>query len=252
MKAFSRYLLKYYLKLCARLALLFHRPKVIAVAGSVNKYFFKEEIARLLRAQGFSVRCNPKDFNTAIGLPLAILDLPSAYHSYWEWLPILWRAAKKIFDRDWPEWLVLELGVSDKGEMKYLFSIAKPKIVVITEITQRYLEAFSDMDELGGEYEYLARRVVKKGLLVLNYDNSKVRQLAAKAKSRVVFFSLSAGAAGQENIGYAKEITKLPVGQKITTVYKNQEQDFEIKFFGEHHVQALLAGEIIQSEIAAK
>jgi UDP-N-acetylmuramyl pentapeptide synthase len=77
MKSFFKQLLKYYLKYITKLVLFIHKPVIIAVAGSTNKTFVRDEIRNILEKKGFSVRANPRSFNTEIGLPLAILDLPS-------------------------------------------------------------------------------------------------------------------------------------------------------------------------------
>ncbi len=183
-------LLQYYLKYITKLVLFIYRPTIITIAGSTNKTFVKEEIKKVLKKQGLIIRSNPKSFNTEIGLPLAILNLSSGYNSYRLWLPIIFQAAKAIFNKNFPKILVLELGISEPADMKYLLSIIHPKIAVITDITQRYLESFSDMDELVSEYEYLAKKIDKSGLIILNYDNLRVRKLATSTKVKIKFFGL--------------------------------------------------------------
>src|SRR3989339_92491 len=119
MKKIFKIILQYYLKFITKLVLLIHRPTVIAISGSVNKSFFRDEIKKVLAEQGKTVRANPKNFNTEIGLPLAILNIESGYNSYRAWLPIIWKAFLAIFQKNFPEYLVLELGVSQRGDMRY-------------------------------------------------------------------------------------------------------------------------------------
>ena len=177
MKTALKQFLKYYLKYITKLVLLIHRPLVIGVTGSINEVFTKDEIKRQLTATGLEARSNPKNFNTEIGLPLAILNLPSGYGSYKDWLPIIWQAFESIFNLKFPKILILGLGVSDPGDMKYLMSLVKPKIAVITDITQRYIASFADMNKLAKEYEYFIKLMDKDGYLILNHDNQPIKKL---------------------------------------------------------------------------
>lgn len=248
MKIIFKTTLKYYLKYITKLVLLIHRPMIIGVSGSINLAFAKEEIKRQLAETGLEVRGNPKNFNTEIGLPLAILNLPAGYNSYAKWLPIIWQAFTSIFLLKFPKILILALGVSSPGDMKYLMSLFKPKIAVITKITQRYLESFDDMDELVGEYEFFVKSIKKDGYLILNCDNPRVRKLADNAsklsKDNITFFGLSQ--TGQENYWRAEVMEKTLNGQTVQVINDGQSATYQIKRFGQHHVYALLAGIIVK------
>ena len=238
MKLLLKTILKYYLKYITKLVLVIHQPTVIVVAGSINKTFVKEKIKEILTKDGLNVRANPRSFNTEIGLPLAILYLSSGYHSYRAWLPIVGQAFKKIWQKNFPRFLVLELGVSDPGDMKYLLSIVKPKIAVITEITQRYRESFTDMDELVDEYKYLGKYLGINNYLILNYDNPRVREIAKLARTKTIFISLK----HKEADWRATEIKKIETGQLVTVAHQKQTSQYKINRFGEHHIYALLVG----------
>lgn len=243
--------MQYYLKLLAGLALFIYRPTVIAIAGSANKHFFKEQIKDRLILAGFSVRSNPKNFNTEIGLPLAILNLPSGYHSYKKWWPVIWQAPLALF-KNFPQILVLELGVSDRGNMKYLLSLIRPSIAIICDITQRYLEGFNDIEELVDEYEYLVSHIDYSGLIVLNYDNLKVRELAEKAKTEVCFFSLEPGVHVKNNqsVFWSADIIGKEGGKQQVKIWHNgQQQEHQINRPGDHHVYALLGSLIVEEKM---
>ncbi len=250
MKYLFRQILKYYLKYLTKLALLIHRPVVIAIAGSTNKTFAKNEINKALRKQGINLRSNPKNFNTEIGLPLAILGLSSGYHEYKKWLPAIYKAPLAVLKRDFPEMLVLELGIGDPGDMKYLLSIIKPQVAVITDITQRYIDRFAGMDELAGEYEYLLTRVGPDGLLVLNHDNSRIRRMAENIKDghrHIVFFGFDPGANWQ---AVAAESTK--IGQTVKISHNRIVRKHSLSLYGEHHIYALLIRLIVEEYVSAK
>ncbi|MFA4819306.1 MAG: Mur ligase family protein [Patescibacteria group bacterium] len=245
MKSIFKFILKYYLKYLTKYVLMIHRPTIVAIAGSTNKTFVKDEINRRLREAGLTVRSNPRSFNTEIGLPLAILGLPSGFNTYRAWLPIIWQTAKTVLVVDFPRFLVLELGVSDPGDMKYLLSIIEPDITVITDITQRYLEGFADMDELIGEYQLLAASIKEPGLLVLNNDNRRVKELENLTLGRIVTFGLTEGADWR-----AVSVNKSIIGQSFDIVTAAGNTHESIKRYGEHHLYAALAGEIIKNYVA--
>ncbi len=90
--------------------------KVVGITGSVGKTSTKEFISSVL-SRKYNVLKTEGNFNNEIGLPLTILQI-----------------------RDYHEVAVLEMGISDFGEMHRLSEIAKPDICVITNIGQCHLE----------------------------------------------------------------------------------------------------------------
>ncbi|HOZ56352.1 MAG TPA: Mur ligase family protein [bacterium] len=241
MKLICRYLLKIYLKYLTKLVLFIHKPLIIVVAGSVNKYFVKEEIKRALLAEGRLVRSSPKNFNTEIGLPLSVLYLPSGYNSYRRWHTIIFKALKTIWQKNFPDILVLELGASDPGDMNYLLTIIKPQMAVITDLTQRYLESFSDMNELIEEYQNLILSLPSSGVLVVNQDNNRLKDIARNAKCKVVRFGFD-----EDSDCRIISVEKQNKGQMIVLSYGRQEKKIVINTFGQHHVYAAAVGTIIK------
>jgi UDP-N-acetylmuramoyl-tripeptide--D-alanyl-D-alanine ligase len=240
MKLIFKKILQYYLKYITKLVLFVHNPVIIAVSGSTNKTFTKYEIKKVLEKKGLNVRANPKNFNTEIGLPLAVLNLPSGYNSYRNWIPVMKKSLFCIFQSNFPKYLVLELGVSRKGDMKYLLSIVKPKISVITDITQRYLEGFSGMDDLVGEYKLLVQNTEKSGVIILNVDNIRVKSLAKFSKAKVEFFGQS-----QDANWIIEEIRRNEKGEAFNVVHDGISRNKSILRFGLHNISASTIGMII-------
>ena len=89
---------------------------VIGVTGSVGKTSTKQLIAALI-APHRRVAANPANFNTEIGLPLAVLAAPEG-----------------------TEVLVLEMGMRGFGQIDELARIAEPDVGVITNIGPVHLE----------------------------------------------------------------------------------------------------------------
>ncbi|SRR6056297_330804 len=247
MKSFFKIFLKYYLKLITKLVIQIHRPLVIGVAGSTNKNFVKKEVKARLQELGVSARANPKNFNTEIGLPLAILYLESGYNEYRKWLPIILKAPLRIFQKDFPEYLILGLGTSDEGDMEYLLSMIKPQISIITDITQRYKEGFADMDELVREYEILARKTRKNGTLILNADNYRVKKIGENKPQKVIYY-------GQDQEAQARitDAEKIRTGQILKLDLQGEIKEYQIPKFGQHHIYAFVIGLIIKKVLEDK
>ncbi|MFA6106767.1 MAG: Mur ligase family protein [Patescibacteria group bacterium] len=241
MRTILKFALRFYLKTMARLALFIHRPKIIIVAGSANKIFIKERIALELTLAGKTVKAAERGFNTEIGLPVAILSLPSGYGSYQAWLPIILRAPLAAVKNPLPEFLVLEFGISKPGDMKFLLSIVKPDVAVISDITQRYMDNFSSVEKLLDEYRLLLGSVKKGGKAVLNSDNEKLRNIASEGlRTEMVFFGF-----GEEADWRIIESENRLEKQTARISARGEKMTLETNRPGKHQLYALLAGKII-------
>lgn len=89
---------------------------VVGITGSVGKTSTKEVIASVLKEKYRTLKTQG-NFNNELGLPLTVFRL-----------------------RDEDEIAVLEMGISDFGEMTRLAKIAKPDTCVITNIGTCHLE----------------------------------------------------------------------------------------------------------------
>ncbi len=247
MRVLCKIILQYYLKVITKIVLFVHHPMIIVIAGSVNKTFVRDEVKRVLHTREYRVSSNPKNFNTEIGLPLAILNIESGYNSYKRWVPAICAAMRAVFQKDFPECLVLELGVAKKGDMRYLLSLVSPHITIITDITQRYIESFSGMDRLVNEYAYLVKKTPQNGKVILNWDNERVRALQDVATAPVTFFGFAME--DMDEHGKIEKISKESNGINVSMCYKGEKKNIHIPRFGTHHAVASLVGWIVLTEI---
>ncbi|MBS0629784.1 MAG: UDP-N-acetylmuramoyl-tripeptide--D-alanyl-D-alanine ligase [Verrucomicrobia bacterium] len=86
------------------------KEKVIGVTGSMGKTTSKEFVATLLAAK-YRVAKSPDSYNSQLTLPLTLLNLEGEY-----------------------DVLVLEMAMSNPGEIKTLVSIAPPDLALLTRI----------------------------------------------------------------------------------------------------------------------
>ena len=180
----------------AILVLKKYKPKVIAVTGSVGKTSTKDAIFTVM-SSSFFVRKSEKSFNSEIGVPLTILGCSNAWNN-----PILW--FKNIIEgfmlvvlkNHYPKWLVLEVGADRPGDIKSITEWLKPDVVVVTAIpgVPVHVEYFDSPEEVIEEKEYLVKALKEDGVLVLNYDDEKVRGFKQKYKHNTVTFGFGEGA----------------------------------------------------------
>ncbi|MFN7065409.1 MAG: UDP-N-acetylmuramoyl-tripeptide--D-alanyl-D-alanine ligase [Aquificaceae bacterium] len=98
--------------------------RVIAIAGSAGKTTTKEITAFLLSKVG-KVCKTPRNYNSQIGVPLSIAN----------------------FQEDADFWVV-EVGASQRGDVKRLVDIVKPRVRAITAIGEEHLETFGCLDDV--------------------------------------------------------------------------------------------------------
>lgn len=192
MKNFLRHYLKKTLFILARLILIKYHPKIVGVTGSVGKSSAKEAIFSVLQFK-FKTRKNIKNYNNEIGLPLTIIGLSSGGKSIIAWLRIILRACRLIIfvDKNYPEILVLEMGVDHPGDMKYLTDLAPCDVGVVTNVGPVHLEFFKTVDKIAKEKSLLISRLNKNGWGILNYDNEYVRSMKDIVKGRFLTYGFN-------------------------------------------------------------
>ncbi len=193
-----RRILQYILKILAKIVLWKYQPEIVGVTGSVGKTGTKEAIYQVLKKE-FKIRRNMRNYNNEIGVPLTILGLETAGRSIMAWLKNFLKAISIILtDKDYPEILILEMGVDKPGDMKYLLDFIPVKIGVITAIGQFpvHLEFFPEKDKLIQEKALLVKSLTKKGLAVLNYDDLSVREIGDQLSSGapVIYYGMGQAA----------------------------------------------------------
>lgn len=197
-----RNILQYILKILAKMVLWRYRPAIVGVTGSVGKTGTKEAIYRVLK-KNFRVRRNIKNYNNEIGVPLTILGQDISPETRltavlsWAW--IFLKAIRTIvWQRKYPEVLILEMAVRQPGDMKYLIDFVPVKVAVMTAIGQFpvHLEFFPEKGKLVEEKSLIFKSLTKTGLAVLNYDDLSVRAMGdtLSGKTNIVQYGFGQGA----------------------------------------------------------
>lgn len=242
MKKIFKKITQHYLWLLAKITLWRYKPSIIAVTGSTWRHPVKEEIFKILQDQ-FKIRMSPKNYNAEIGVPLSILGLVAESSSKLNWLKLLlFEAVKRaLFNKNFPEKLILELAIDCPHDMDYLTTLIKPEIVVITNITSEYLDNFGNLDEIAKEYAKLIKVVPPKGLVVLNNDDLRLKELV-NLHEQTITYGLT-----QEAQVYSWELESIQGGQKFKIKIGNEILDYQLNKFGVHHIYAVLIAQVIKN-----
>ena len=124
---------------------------IIGITGSTGKSTTKEFFQSVLSVYGKSY-ASPGNYNSKIGLPLALVNAPRDYNYY-----------------------VFELGMSKPGEMSYISKILSPHIAIILNVQAVHLESFNNLNEIAAAKLEIVNGMVDSGTLIL--DNNIRRAL---------------------------------------------------------------------------
>lgn len=187
---------------------------VIGISGSVGKTSTKEMIAAVLE-QKYRVLKTEGNFNNEIGLPLTIFRIQAEHEA-----------------------AVLEMGISDFGEMTRLGRMARPTLCVLTNIGLCHLENLKDRDGILKAKTEMFAQAQPGAQIILNGDDDKLITLKESRSPRPCFFGLNAS-----HDLYAKDIENLGLdGTRCTFVTKAGAFSARIPIPGRHMVYNALAG----------
>jgi len=141
---------------------------VAGVTGSNGKTTVKEMLASIMGRKG-QVLATQGNLNNDIGVPLTLLRM-----------------------QDDHRFAVIEMGANHAGEIKYLCSLAKPHVVVITNAAAAHLEGFGSIEGVAKAKGEIFSSLDKDGIAVINVDDpfASLWQDLARGK-KIISFGLS-------------------------------------------------------------
>jgi len=136
-----------------------------AVAGSAGKTTTKEFAAAILARHYSAVEKTPGNQNSAIGFPMAVVNLPR-----------------------WPEWMVGEMGMSAPGEISRLSRTFAPRVAAITLIAAEHLEFLGSLEAVARANGEILEGLESGGTFVVNADDSRIVGIASGWRGPVLRF----------------------------------------------------------------
>ena len=186
---------------------------VVGVTGSVGKTSTKEMVASVL-GQKYRVLKTEGNFNNELGLPLTIFRLRQEH-----------------------EIAVLEMGISDFGEMHRLSKIARPETCILTNIGYCHLENLKTRDGILKAKSEIFDFIRPGGHILLNGDDDKLSTIRQVKGILPQTFGLD-----RENDFWADRLDSRGMGGISCRIHTPAgEFDVQIPVPGEHMVYNALA-----------
>ena len=137
---------------------------VVAVTGTSGKTSTKDMVASILSTTGRGHKTSG-NFNNLLGLPLTLFGLKREHR-----------------------WLVLEMGMSRRGEIARLCEIAAPTVGLVTNVGEGHLEELGGVEGVARAKGELFAAIQAGGVAVVNCDDARVMQLpVANGVERLTF-----------------------------------------------------------------
>lgn len=185
---------------------------VVGITGSVGKTTTKEMVAAVLSTR-FNTHKTEKNFNNELGVPQTLLRLDRAHQVS-----------------------VVEMGISDFGEMRRLTNMVRPTIAVMSVIGDSHLEKLHDHAGVLKAKGEIFESMGSGNLAVLNGDDETLKRF--NPPTRRLTYGLEPG-----NDFVAREVQNRGVeGVRCTIEHHGRAFEVHIPAFGVHMVYAALAG----------
>lgn len=186
--------------------------EVVAITGSVGKTTTKEMISCVLGGK-YKVSKTQGNHNNNLGLPITIMEMPAD-----------------------TELAVLELGMNHFGEMAYLTSIARPDMVVITNIGTMHIEHLGTREGILNAKLEIMQGVRENGVAIFNGDEPLLWNLQEIPQRRIYF-----GIENDQCDVVAEDIRPMDDGMYFTVRGLGQRFQIYVPQEGQHSVYNALA-----------
>lgn len=141
--------------------------QVVGISGSVGKTSTKEMIAKVLE-QKYKVLKTQGNFNNEVGLPLTVLKIEKEH-----------------------DVAVLEMGISDFGEMKRLSMIARPDLCVFTNIGDCHLEQLGNRKGVLRAKLEMLDYAQANATIILNHQDEHLRTAQIDHQKTILYYGTS-------------------------------------------------------------
>ncbi|WMJ23763.1 UDP-N-acetylmuramoyl-tripeptide--D-alanyl-D-alanine ligase [Paludicola sp. MB14-C6] len=191
---------------------LFH-VFTVGVTGSVGKTSTKEMIYTILNAKGKTLKTQG-NFNNEIGMPMTMFALGKEYEN-----------------------AVLEMGMSDFGEISALTKVCTPNVGVITNIGVSHIETLKTQENILKAKLEITDGMEHDATLVLNADDPFLSKVNTMIDRPVLYYGIEASADVT-----ASDIVQNETSTSFTINYYGKSIQAEIPTIGKHNVKNALAG----------
>lgn len=192
---------------------------LVGITGSVGKTTTREMVACALSA-GYRVFKTQGNHNSQVGVPITISDISKE-----------------------DEIGVIELGMSEPGELTVIARIAKIQMALITNIGVTHIEQLGSRENIYKEKLTIQDGLCQGGILFLNGDDDLLKDTRAKEGCRTIYYGTG------ENCDYRAEDVHLEEGfPAFTAVFGQERVPVRLAVMGTHNVLNAMAALAVASE----
>lgn len=188
---------------------------VIGITGSNGKTSTKDLIGSVTKERG-KTHVTKGNYNNHIGLPLTILSAPND-----------------------TAYLVLEMGMSNFGEIKQLSEIATPDIAVITNIGESHIEFLKTREGIAEAKLEILSGLRAEGVLLYDGDEPLLKRSYAVKTCAVGFTSEASHMISMDTLTL----------EATTFLDQSTQHLFTIPMIGQHHAKNAMYAVLIGREI---
>src|SRR6266550_427588 len=233
-------IVQFLLEFQAKRFLKHHKPKVVAITGSVGKTSTKLFTGAVLN-QRFKVLVQEGNYNMHISVPMTIFDLPmpAQLKNPFAWVAVLWYMELKIHRPFNFDVIILELGTDRPGDIAHFGKYLRPDIGVVTAVAPEHMEFFSSIDKVAKEELTVANF---SQLALINRDDIDATFARFVNNSSIDTYGTS-GVAEYRYVVEDFEVGKGFQGKLISPEFG--EQSVNLNLVGEHNIKAAVAAAAI-------
>lgn len=180
---------------------------LVGITGSVGKTTTREMVACALSAR-YRVYKTPANHNSQVGVPITMTEISGQ-----------------------DEIGVIELGMSEPGELTVIAGIAQIQMAVITNIGITHIEQLGSQENIFREKLSIQDGLTEHGILFLNGDDELLKKTTARDGFETIYYGTG------ENCHYRAVDVRLENGYPVFTAVCGDEQvPVRLKVMGTHNV----------------
>ena len=180
---------------------------LVGISGSVGKTTTREMVACALSAR-YRVYKTPANHNSQVGVPITMTEISGQ-----------------------DEIGVIELGMSEPGELTVIAGIAQIQMAVITNIGITHIEQLGSQENIFREKLSIQDGLTEHGILFLNGDDELLKKTTARDGFETIYYGTG------ENCHYRAVDVRLENGYPVFTAVCGDEQvPVRLKVMGTHNV----------------
>lgn len=185
---------------------------LIGITGSVGKTTTREMVAAALSA-GYKTFKTPANRNSQIGVPLTIFEIDKSY-----------------------EIAVIEMGMSEPGEMRRIAGIVRPDTVLLTNIGLAHIEQLHSKENILKEKLHISDFMKPGAEVYLNAEDSLLSEAVLREGLLPRYYG-----SGKHTSAYASDIDMSTGCPEFTANIGDRKIHVKLSVFGEHQVLNALA-----------